>query len=58
MVEAAGMGAIEVLKDEDYLASLVKVAPEEADKLLAGWGVTCADLEGAVHSVTWRAVRR
>jgi hypothetical protein len=52
------MGAIEVLKDEDYLASLVKVAPEEADKLLAGWGVTRADLEGAVHSITWRAVRR
>jgi SAM-dependent methyltransferase len=58
LVAAAGMGEIEVLKDEDYLASLVKVAPEEADKMLAGWGVTRADLEGAVHSVTWRAVRR
>jgi len=58
LVEAAGMGEIEVLKDEDYFASLVKVAPEEADRMLAGWGVTRADLEGVVHSITWRAVRR
>jgi hypothetical protein len=58
MVEAAGLGSIEVLKDEDYLASLVKVAPEAADAMLAAWGVTRADLEDAVHSITWRAVRR
>jgi SAM-dependent methyltransferase len=58
LVEAAGLGEVEVLKDVDYLASLVKVAPEEADAMLAGWGVTREDLAGTVHSITWRAVRR
>ena len=58
MIEAAGLGQIEVLKDEDYLASLIKVAPEQADAMLAGWGVTREDLAGSVHSITWRAVRR
>ena len=58
MIEAAGLGEIEVLKDEDYLASLSKVAPEQADAMLAGWGVTRDDLQGTVHSITWRAVKR
>ena len=58
LVEAAGLGEVEVLKDEDYLASLAKVAPEEADAMLANWGVTRADLAGTVHSITWRAVKR
>jgi len=57
LVEAAGLGQVEVLKDVDYLASLAKVAPEEADARLAGWGVTRNDLAGTVHSITWRAVR-
>jgi arsenite methyltransferase len=57
LVETAGLGQVEVLKDVDYLASLAKVAPEEADAMLAGWGVTREDLEGTVHSITWRAVR-
>ena len=35
-----------------------QVAPEEADAMLAGWGVTRDDLAGTVHSITWRAVRR
>jgi arsenite methyltransferase len=58
LVEAAGLGEVEVLKDVDYLASLTKVAREEADAMLAGWGVTRGDLAGSVHSITWRAVRR
>lgn len=58
MVEAAGLTGVEILKDEDYLAALAKVAPAEADAMLAGWGVTRADLEGTVHSITWRAVKR
>ena len=44
MIEAAGLAGVEVLKDEDYLASLAKVAPEEADAMLAGWGVTREEL--------------
>ena len=58
LVEAAGLGEVEVLKDEDYLAALAKVAPEEADAMLANWGVARADLAGTVHSITWRAVKR
>jgi arsenite methyltransferase len=58
MVEAAGLSEVEVLKDEDYLASLIKVAPEQADAMLASWGVTRDELLGTVHSITWRAVRR
>jgi arsenite methyltransferase len=58
MIEAAGLTGVEILKDEDYLASLAKVAPEEADAMLAGWGVTREELMGAVHSITWRAVKR
>jgi arsenite methyltransferase len=58
MIEAAGLRQLEVLKDTDYLAGLVKVAPEEAERLLAGWGVTREELLGTVHSITWRARRR
>jgi len=58
MIEAAGLGKVEILKDEDYLASLVKAAPEQADALLAGWGITREDLMGTVHSITWRAVKQ
>jgi arsenite methyltransferase len=58
MIEAAGLGQLEVLKDEDYLGALAKVAPEEADRLLSGWGVTRDELAGTVHSITWRAVKQ
>lgn len=58
LIEAAGLGSLEILKDEDYLGALAKVAPEEADTMLAGWGVSRADLDGTVHSITWRAVKR
>jgi SAM-dependent methyltransferase len=57
MIAAAGLTQVEVLKDEDYLAALVKIAPEDAEKLLSGWGVTKEDLLGTVRSITWRAVR-
>jgi len=57
MIEAAGLGEVTVLKDDDYVAALVKTAPEEADRLLARWGIAREDLLGTVRSVTWRAVR-
>jgi ubiquinone/menaquinone biosynthesis C-methylase UbiE len=58
MIEAAGLASVEILKNEDYLAALAKVAPAEADSMLAGWGVTREELLGTVHSITWRAVKR
>jgi arsenite methyltransferase len=57
MIEAAGLRQLEIVKDTDYLAGLVKVAPEEAERQLAAWGVTRAQLTGVVHSITWRAVK-
>ena len=58
MIQTAGLAGVEVLKDEDYLGSLAKVAPDEAERLLAGWGVTREQLAGMVHSITWRATKR
>ena len=58
MIQTAGLAGVEVLKDEDYLGSLAKVAPDEAERLLAGWGVTREQLAGTVHSITWRATKR
>jgi len=58
MVEAAGLGGVEVLKDEDYLDSFARLAPGEVDSMLARWGVTLKELERTVHSITWRAVKR
>jgi arsenite methyltransferase len=57
LVEEAGLGGVAVLKDQDYVAALIETAPEEADRLLARWGVTREQLLGVVRSVTWRAVR-
>ena len=55
---SGGARGVEVLKDVDYLGSLAKVAPDEAERLLAGWGVTREQLAGTVHSITWRATKR
>jgi arsenite methyltransferase len=57
MIEAAGLGEVEILSDLDYAASLAKGSPEEAESLLKRWGIGRGDLEGVVHSVTWRAVK-
>jgi SAM-dependent methyltransferase len=57
LVEEAGLGGVAILKDQDYVAALIETAPEEADRLLARWGVAREDLLGVVRSVTWRAVR-
>jgi arsenite methyltransferase len=57
LVAEAGLGEVSVLKDQDYVAALIETAPEEADRLLARWGVAREELLGVVRSVTWRAVR-
>ena len=58
MVEAAGLGPVSVLKEEDYAASVAQIAADQAQTLLDRWGVTRESLEGVVMSVTWRAVKR
>jgi SAM-dependent methyltransferase len=54
---AAGLGAVEVLRDVDYAAAMAAAAPQEAEALLGRFGLTSADLAGAVRSLTYRARR-
>jgi SAM-dependent methyltransferase len=56
-LEAAGLTEIEVLRDVDFAASLVKASPAEADALLGRLGLTIGDIRGIVHSITYRATK-
>jgi ubiquinone/menaquinone biosynthesis C-methylase UbiE len=53
-VRLAGLGAVEVLRDFDYLASR---PAEEVDALLARAGVARGEVEGVVRSLTFRALK-
>jgi arsenite methyltransferase len=55
LLEAAGLGRVEILKDVDYLATIAGAAPEEADGLLRRHGLELKDVAGKVRSVTFRA---
>jgi arsenite methyltransferase len=57
MVESAGLRGVSVLREEDYAASLARVAADGGQSLLDRWGVRREELEGVVMSVTWRAVK-
>ncbi len=54
----AGLGEIEVLKDTDFLAVTADSLPEEIATAMAEIGLTAADLDGIVRSVTFRARKR
>lgn len=51
----AGLGDIEVLRDVDYLDTLLTTMPEEVETLLARTGTKLEDVKGTVRSVTYRA---
>jgi SAM-dependent methyltransferase len=51
----AGLGAVEVLKDVDYVAALRDAVPEEAEALLRRTGVSWESVAGKVRSITFRA---
>ena len=55
LVGAAGLEKVEVLRDVDYLATLIESAPDEVGALEARTGVTREQVLGRVHSVTFRA---
>ena len=55
LLEAAGLGKVEVLKDVDYLGAVAGTLPEEAQALLDRSGVKPEELAGKVRSVTYRA---
>jgi arsenite methyltransferase len=55
MMEAAGLGEVEILKDIDYGAVVIDHAPAEAARLAAKAGVEVDSLRGSVRSLTFRA---
>jgi arsenite methyltransferase len=55
LLERAGLGKVEILKDVDYLAAVAGTLPEEAQNLLDRSGVKAEELAGKVRSVTYRA---
>jgi arsenite methyltransferase len=54
MIEAAGLGSAEILRDVDQLGSLAKVAPQEAAEVLDQSGTKMEDIVGKVRSITYR----
>ena len=56
-LEAAGFGAVALLKDVDYVDAMLAAVPEEVEALLARTGAREEDVRGKVRSVTYRAVR-
>jgi ubiquinone/menaquinone biosynthesis C-methylase UbiE len=55
MLEAAGLRETAILKDVDYLASLIEAAPAEAEALLGRHGLRREAVLGLVRSVTFSA---
>ncbi len=54
---AAGLGEIEVLREVDFLETVLQTVPEEVAALLARTGVKLEEVQGSVRSVTYRARR-
>ncbi len=57
LVESAGLGSVEVLRDVDQGAAMEAVAPDQVRDLLKRTGAKREELVGAVRSVTFRAVK-
>ena len=54
-VEAAGLTDVEILNDVDFLAAVEDHIPDDITDLMARTGVGLSDVQGRVHSVTFRA---
>jgi SAM-dependent methyltransferase len=57
LAEGAGLGLIEILRDDDHGASMEAIAPDQVRELLERTGTRREDLVGTVRSVTVRAVK-
>lgn len=57
LLRDAGLGAIEVLRDVDYVAAMQEAAPAEVAAVLGRTGVALAEVTGKVRSITFRAVK-
>ena len=58
LLAGAGFGDIEIVKDIDFLAATGGSVPDEIAISLDELGLTAADLEGVVRSITFRASKR
>jgi SAM-dependent methyltransferase len=55
MLEDAGLGEVEVLKDADFVEMTEKVSPTEVLSLMEQAGISREEVDGIVRSVTYRA---
>jgi SAM-dependent methyltransferase len=58
MLEEAGLGEIEVLKDVDFLEMTEGASPAEVLSIMEQTGIAREDVTGIVRSVTYRARKR
>ncbi len=57
MLSEAGLGKIEILKDEDFLEMTEKATPTEVVSIIEGAGIDRQSVVGLVRSVTYRATK-
>jgi SAM-dependent methyltransferase len=55
MLADAGLSEIEIVKDADFLTTVADSIPKEISPVMDELGLTPADLEGMVRSITYRA---
>jgi len=55
LLEEAGLGPVEVLRDVDYLAAIGEMVPAEVQEILDRTGIRREDVAGKVRSITFRA---
>jgi ubiquinone/menaquinone biosynthesis C-methylase UbiE len=57
MLADAGLGEVEILKDDDFLEMTETASPAEVLSLLEGAGIARESVAGVVRSVTYRATK-
>ena len=55
MLQDAGLGDVQILKDVDFLEMTEKASPAEVHSLMEQAGISREEVEGIVRSVTYRA---
>jgi ubiquinone/menaquinone biosynthesis C-methylase UbiE len=55
MLDEAGLGQVEILKDVDFLEMTEKASPAEVISLMEQTGISREEVAGKVRSVTYRA---
>jgi SAM-dependent methyltransferase len=58
LLERAGLTDLEIVKDVDFVKAVGNALPPELAELAAATGVTPADIEGIVRSITYRAWKK